>query len=315
MSDVLRRYWHPVARSVDVTDRPLGVRLLEQPVVLYRANGQVNAFEDLCLHRGTRLSLGRTEGENLICAYHGWEYAPSGKAVHIPALQPGRPIPPKARVAVYAADERYGLVWVCLEDPVAPIPDFPAAGFPGYESPGTHTFMLEFEWKVNAARMTENSMDHSHFPFVHPGILGDPSRPLYADVEIEVLEDGLSYVIENHGNNSIRHYRLTFPFTLEISVYDKDDPSLKWAQLFPCCPISPSETRHWFVAVRNYDVEKSNAERMEGDRDIILQDRRIVENQFPEELPMDMTEELHLRGPDRPALEYRRMLAKMGVEW
>ena len=50
-------------------------------------------------------------------------------------------------------------------------------------------------------------------------------------------------------------------------------------------------------------------------RRIFEQDKRIVESQRPEELPLDLAEELHLRGPDTPALEYRRRLKQMGIEW
>jgi len=45
------------------------------------------------------------------------------------------------------------------------------------------------------------------------------------------------------------------------------------------------------------------------------QDRAIVELQRPEELPLDLSEELHLRGPDTPAIEYRRRLRELGVDW
>lgn len=41
----------------------------------------------------------------------------------------------------------------------------------------------------------------------------------------------------------------------------------------------------------------------------------IVEAQRPEELPLDLAEELHLRGPDTAGLEYRRVLHKMGIRW
>ena len=44
------------------------------------------------------------------------------------------------------------------------------------------------------------------------------------------------------------------------------------------------------------------------------QDRVIVENQRPEELPLDLTEELHIKGPDAPALQYRKMMGELGVE-
>jgi vanillate O-demethylase monooxygenase subunit len=45
------------------------------------------------------------------------------------------------------------------------------------------------------------------------------------------------------------------------------------------------------------------------------QDQQIVETQRPEELPLDLTAELHLRGTDAGALEYRRLLRRLGVDW
>ena len=40
-SEALCHYWHPVARSTELTDKPVKVKLLDQPVVLWRANGRV----------------------------------------------------------------------------------------------------------------------------------------------------------------------------------------------------------------------------------------------------------------------------------
>jgi hypothetical protein len=48
---------------------------------------------------------------------------------------------------------------------------------------------------------------------------------------------------------------------------------------------------------------------------VMEQDRHIVENQKPEELPLDLSEELHLRGSDAGTLAYRRFLRELGVAW
>ena len=40
----------------------------------------------------------------------------------------------------------------------------------------------------------------------------------------------------------------------------------------------------------------------------------VVENQRPEELPLDLAEELHLKGPDVVAIAYRRFMAELGVD-
>jgi phenylpropionate dioxygenase-like ring-hydroxylating dioxygenase large terminal subunit len=47
---------------------------------------------------------------------------------------------------------------------------------------------------------------------------------------------------------------------------------------------------------------------------VMAQDLVIIENQLPEELPLDLSEELHVKGPDAIALEYRRFPAELGVE-
>jgi vanillate O-demethylase monooxygenase subunit len=45
---------------------------------------------------------------------------------------------------------------------------------------------------------------------------------------------------------------------------------------------------------------------------IVSQDRPIVESQRPEELPVDLTEELHIKSVDRVSVEYRRWLDELG---
>ena len=47
---------------------------------------------------------------------------------------------------------------------------------------------------------------------------------------------------------------------------------------------------------------------------VTAQDRAILEQQRPEELPVDLSEELHLRGPDSASVAYRRLLAEIGVK-
>jgi vanillate O-demethylase monooxygenase subunit len=47
---------------------------------------------------------------------------------------------------------------------------------------------------------------------------------------------------------------------------------------------------------------------------VIGQDKPIVQSQRPQELPFDLSAELHVRGVDRVSLEYRRWLAEVARE-
>ena len=136
---LLRDFWHPVALSANVKGKPVAVRLLGTHVVVWRDGDDICAFNDLCIHRGTRLSLGWVDNGELVCPYHGWCYGRSGAVTRIPAIPSDRPIPAKARVEKYHCMERYGLVFVCLGEPKLPIyevPDIPTvaeAALPGFD--------------------------------------------------------------------------------------------------------------------------------------------------------------------------------------
>src|SRR5688500_5318555 len=124
--------WHPVARDRDLAEGGvLAARLLGEDLVLWRAGGQAHAWQDLCVHRGAKLSLGRVDGQRLACAYHGWAYGGDGRCVHIPA-HPEQSPPAKAVVRGYQVRERYGLLWVCLGTPSGDIPPFPEWDQPGF---------------------------------------------------------------------------------------------------------------------------------------------------------------------------------------
>ena len=43
----LRQYWHPVAFSTALADKPLAVRLLDERLVLYRLGHRLVCFTDL----------------------------------------------------------------------------------------------------------------------------------------------------------------------------------------------------------------------------------------------------------------------------
>jgi len=68
-----RACWHPVMFADEVADRPVHADLLGEPLVVWRgAGGALRVMSDACVHRGTALSLGWVQGDELACAYHGW---------------------------------------------------------------------------------------------------------------------------------------------------------------------------------------------------------------------------------------------------
>ena len=125
--------WHPVASAHDVPYRHVcHAQLLGRELAVWRADdGYVNVWENRCLHRGVRLSIGSNDGTELRCQYHGWRYANrSAGCTYIPA----HPADAPARTIcnrTFPSVERYGLVW-SGEDPVGepPTVDVLEAGTP-----------------------------------------------------------------------------------------------------------------------------------------------------------------------------------------
>ena len=69
--------WFPVASISDLPYRHIFQgQLLGREYAIWRADdGNINIWENRCLHRGVRLSIGINGGSELKCQYHGWRYA------------------------------------------------------------------------------------------------------------------------------------------------------------------------------------------------------------------------------------------------
>ena len=113
MTPDLHSNWYPIASSTDLPKRHVyQAQLLGREFAVWRADdGYVNVWENRCLHRGVRLSIGINDGRELKCQYHGWRYANrTAGCTYIPA----HPADAPARTIcnnTYPVQEAHGLVW------------------------------------------------------------------------------------------------------------------------------------------------------------------------------------------------------------
>lgn len=82
--------WHPVAFADEVKDKPLARVLLDEQLVVFRTAKGVCVAKDLCIHRGSPLSLGWVQGDEIVCAYHGFATRPTGAAPRCPRCPTSR---------------------------------------------------------------------------------------------------------------------------------------------------------------------------------------------------------------------------------
>jgi phenylpropionate dioxygenase-like ring-hydroxylating dioxygenase large terminal subunit len=185
MTEYLRNAWYLAAWSADVKPGEVLARtLLERPMVFFRStSGDVVAMDDRCPHRFAPLSMGRVEGDRLICGYHGLEFNTSGACVRNPHGA-GR-VPRTAQVPTHHVVERHGGVWLWTgwEEPnPALIPDFSLIDTEDNVTRRDHLVM-----DVPYDLIIDNLMDCSHTSFLHEGILGTAEM---LPARTEVVQDG-----------------------------------------------------------------------------------------------------------------------------
>jgi phenylpropionate dioxygenase-like ring-hydroxylating dioxygenase large terminal subunit len=312
---VLLNDWHPVASLRQLEDKPmLGARLLGEDIVLWRCGDDVLAWQDLCVHRGTRLSLGKTNGATLICPYHGWTYGADGHCVNIPA-HPGQTPPEKAKVKTYRARVRYGFVWVSLGQPQHDVPCFAEWDDASYRK------ILCGPYRLNASgpRIVENFLDVGHFPFVHEGILGDQAHPEIMDYEAEINGEGVVaksvrvYQPNGYGDGKGGEVEYVYKALRPLTAYLlKESTGPRFSILLTITPHDLVDSTAWMWMAMNYGHDIPERELVEWQDTIFGQDAPILKSQRPELLPLDLQAELHLKS-DRTAIAYRKWLNQLGL--
>lgn len=171
----LRKCWYAAGWSRDFAPEALtSVTILNEPIVIYRkTDGAAVALHDRCCHRFAPLSMGRIEGDDLRCMYHGLKFAPSGKCVEIH----GQPkIPPQALVRTYPIVDKYSIAWLWMGDSglvdESLIPDFVGVDDPQWVmKPG------RMDYNANYVLINDNLLDLSHIAFLHRNSLGASFTP------------------------------------------------------------------------------------------------------------------------------------------
>lgn len=311
---VLVHDWHVIARSPEIIEgQPYRARLLGEDLVIWRCGERLMVWQDLCIHRGTRLSLGKIIDDRIQCPYHGWTYNADGQCVHMPA-HPGQTPPTKARVKAYKAVERYGWVWVTLGEPKQDIPYFAE----WHDDSFRKIHSGPYPYNASAPRAVENFLDVAHFPFVHEGYLGDQAHAEIADYEVVTDENGVTarditiWQPDPDGTGVGKLVSYTYRVYRPLTVYFVKQMQQQFAIYFSVTPVDEIGCIGWMCMVMNYAHDLPAQQIIEFQDKVTAQDVPIVESQRPELLPLDLQAELHLRS-DRTSIAYRKWLNELGI--
>jgi phenylpropionate dioxygenase-like ring-hydroxylating dioxygenase large terminal subunit len=166
----LEDFWYIAAESRELkAGKPLARSVLGEWLVLWRApDGRALAYQDRCLHRGSRLSRGAVKDGCLRCPYHGWSYGSQGEVCDIPSEGPGAGGRIRKRLQGYSVKEQQGYVYVRLAE--TPEEEIEPRSLPFHGEKGWGRIRLVNRFRNSVPRCAENFLDIPHTVFVHPGI-------------------------------------------------------------------------------------------------------------------------------------------------
>lgn len=326
----LRRCWHPLALSEEITEVPTRFWLVGEPWVAVRLATGLAVLKDRCPHRLAPLSAGAVVDGELQCGYHGWRFCADGGATAVPSA-PGTPLPRRARAErPFGVVERAGMVFVAPEAPLVELPDAdPPSSRPKEESRVVR--MGPYEGHYGAALLIDNQIDVSHFAFLHRATFGseeaaqlpphqvDRSRWGFGvDLSIPIAarnDPGVAAAVRPLTQYRSMAYRYRAPFhlrlTLSYPVMGGTNTIVFWA-----APLTADRCR-LYVTLHLWQPggfsEQELADRIAFEERVAAEDLGFQARFDELALPLDLTTECHVRA-DRASLEYRRLLRALVME-
>ena len=216
----------------------------------------------------------------------------------------------------------YGFIWVSLGNPPEDLFPFPEYNQPDRRNVATGVFGVN----VSAGRTVENFLDMGHFPYVHSGILGEEPHTEVKEYEVEI-SDARDEVLAT----SCKFYQPQAAVSSNEGMdvdYIYRVPHINCALLYKSSPVDDARLDVIIIFVQPMGEEwvrahtgmciiddDSTAEEIRQFQQTIFgQDKPILENQYPKQLPLDSRIETPIRA-DKSAIAYRRWLSQKGLQY
>lgn len=198
---LMRPLWQFVAPRMLLAQHNAFVRrnICGTDVVVQNFNGELRAFDNLCLHRQNPLQQEPQGVRPLVCGYHGWGYGADGTVNNIPFHDQAYRLPQQERDCLklrrFALSCIGNLVFVNLSEKPMPIEqqfsmqalDMLRAASEQFDGEVlVATFETRFNWKL----AYENLRDSLHPRYVH-------SKTLYQQVKFQTQMDETA-IAESH---------------------------------------------------------------------------------------------------------------------
>ncbi|MDQ1094145.1 phenylpropionate dioxygenase-like ring-hydroxylating dioxygenase large terminal subunit [Xanthomonas sacchari] len=246
-------------------------------VVVQNIDGELRAFDNLCLHRQNPLQQQPQGVRPLVCSYHGWRYGADGGVDNIPFHDDAYRLAPEARACLrlrrFAVACIGKLVFVNLSDAPMPLEAqfslealemLRAASEQFDDEVLVATFEADFNWKL----AYENLRDALHPRFVHPRTLAQQVK-FQVQMDDAGIAEARRYHAEGSASREAHLARLRdfssgglnepllamahYPWHAHVERFGNDDWYLNWL-LYPNLHIASGSGGYSFIIEHHQPV-------------------------------------------------------------
>ena len=306
-------------------------------MLIYRKqDGTPVAMHDRCPHRFVPLHMGKRQGDDVVCAYHGLRFDCTGQCNHNP--HGNGHIPQAAKVRAFPLVERYGFLWIWMGDEAADLgllPDFSPLTEGNPNGVG-FTYMYR---RSHYELITDNVMDLSHIDHLHGEIITtrgqlSPQVPVLRETPRSVSarwewKQTPAMLIFNaflpEPQAEARHFfdiTWTPPANIQLSVGATQGPGeldlvdcVGQYDLHTSTPETEGSTHYFFATRRNHNVDDAafNKMKIEAMHDAFVTEDGPVLDAVHEEMGTTDLYSLNpvLMSSDIAPIKVRRALMKL----
>lgn len=328
--------WYVVATSSELSaDKPHASEIAGIPIVLYRTSTKtIAAMSDRCSHRAAPLSLGRIEGDNLRCMYHGICFSAQGACIEVP----GQTAIPKAfSQKFYVTVERHGWIWLWYGPQDADEEKLPCVD--ELDPASWHVRHGDVIYEADQELINDNLCDLSHLAYVHSATLGAVGSDQWAEDRPTIMPIERGVRIDRRLKNAAAPPYLTGRVDASIcydyvlpgvfllkSVFHtagRNDvpggsnqgtkpPLHKAASIQAVTPLSPGRSRYFFsVSVSNEEPEERVDILFQITVAAFMEDKAMIEAQQAM-INRTPNAKLAATSADEAAVRFRRLVATNG---
>jgi len=182
---IFKKDWLAVARVEEIENAGdyMTFDIVGEPIIVARNNdGEINAFYNVCVHRGTEVAAGNGNRKIFSCPYHAWTYDLSGRLVGAAYMDDVNNFDfDNCRLQPVRSGVWQGWIFVNFDPGAEPLERFVAeyaSEFGAYQQDKFRLNRrvektLDCNWKL----VHENFVDIYHFLTLHPDTLSDWQGP------------------------------------------------------------------------------------------------------------------------------------------